>query len=118
MEKCRHCGADRQDGHTYCPMCGKKLFFTVSDLWMIERRTQDIFLKKCESTLGLPPNVKTRLSWICWEFVEHKYGKTLRCVLSKDRSTVIPEEDASEALAALGLISAKAEELFGLILEY
>ncbi len=113
MEKCRHCGADRQEEHIYCPVCGEKLVFTRSDFWLAERNTMDIYTKNCVATKELPPDISRRLAWACWDYADFKYGN-LRQFSGKDKLQELPKE----SLEALTLVRNKAEELFGLILEY
>lgn len=111
--KCKQCGADRQEEHTYCPMCGKKLIFTKSDFFIEKRRTEDRFSENCLKTPEVPKSVLKLLSNACWAYTNWKFGKLYQ-YYEGDRRKEAPEG----ALAALTLVRAKAEELFSLILEF
>lgn len=111
MEKCRHCGADWQEGHTYCPMCGKILTLTVAEYAIIRRKNETVYFEGCAKRKDIPKTIRKYAARACWEFAHWKYGYKLIGLSPED-------EIQPEALAALSQVRKKAEELFELILEY
>lgn len=109
MEKCRHCGADRQEEHTYCPACGKKLALTVAEYAIIRRKTETIFFEDCAKRKDVPKAIRKVCARASWEVAAWQHAYRLEGRAPDD-------ELPGNALLSLALVRAKAEDLFSLML--
>lgn len=110
---CKKCKAQLKEQTPYCPFCGTKLMFTMSDLQIKEKQAESAFRKWAEKQ-----NSGWRLTGLdigVWELAIRKSGLRVYMFGISNR---LHEPTTENVLALVDETVQIAKELYSLILEY